>query len=277
MLTPTLYPHLPTQQTPICDFAELIHTHITTVLKGVLESGTLLPLYLLLSSYPYPSLTLLLPRSPQESVLSDGAGQRPCYNLRTLCRALDYARTSAPIYSLQRALYDGFAMGFLTLLDPARLVDVWISVECVKRLRVSRISLFSLVILLNLTCHYASQIPTPSHLSPHSSHSAPRMEAMMLKHLLPGTKTVKALLSRAPATPPGAAPDAINPTHVLFEHFWLEAGSEPLPSGGKEVDAGGRRFVATPSVHQHLVNLARAVLIRCGKVWVCVGLVRGEH
>ena len=56
----------------------------------------------------------------QESVLSDGAGQRPCYNLRTLCRALDYARTSAPTYSLQRALFDGFAMGFLTLLDPPR-------------------------------------------------------------------------------------------------------------------------------------------------------------
>lgn len=54
----------------------------------------------------------------QESALSDGSGQRPCFNLRTLCRALDYARTAAPSYGLQRAMYDGFAMAFLTLLDP---------------------------------------------------------------------------------------------------------------------------------------------------------------
>ena len=85
----------------------------------------------------------------------------------------------------------------------------------------------------------------------------------MLKHLLPGAKNSRALLSRAPATPPGCGPDAVAPTHVLFEHFWLEAGPEAMPAGGRDVDSSGRRFVATPSVHQHLVNLARAVLIRC--------------
>ncbi len=51
---------------------------------------------------------------PQEAKLTDGAGQKPAYNLRTLCRALDYARTTAPTYGLQRALYDGFAMAFVT-------------------------------------------------------------------------------------------------------------------------------------------------------------------
>ncbi len=50
----------------------------------------------------------------QEARLTDSAGQKPAYNLRTLCRALDYARHAAPTYGLQRALYDGFAMAFAT-------------------------------------------------------------------------------------------------------------------------------------------------------------------
>ena len=44
----------------------------------------------------------------------DGAGQKPAYNLRTLSRALDYARGAAPSYGMQRALYDGVSMAFLT-------------------------------------------------------------------------------------------------------------------------------------------------------------------
>lgn len=48
--------------------------------------------------------------------LTDGAGHRPSYSLRTLCRALEYVRASAPLYGLERSLYDGFAMSFLTQL-----------------------------------------------------------------------------------------------------------------------------------------------------------------
>jgi len=54
----------------------------------------------------------------QDSVLQDGAGHKPAYNLRTLSRALEYASTTLPVYGMQRALYDGFAMSFLTQLDP---------------------------------------------------------------------------------------------------------------------------------------------------------------
>lgn len=54
----------------------------------------------------------------QETRLSDGAGQRPAYNLRTLSRALSYCRAMAPTYGLQRALYDGAAMAFATQLAP---------------------------------------------------------------------------------------------------------------------------------------------------------------
>ena len=49
----------------------------------------------------------------------DGAGSKPAYNLRTLCRALEYARTVLPVYGLQRALYDGCSMAFHTQLAPS--------------------------------------------------------------------------------------------------------------------------------------------------------------
>lgn len=53
----------------------------------------------------------------KEKRLVDGAGQVPHYSLRTLSRVLSYAVEIAPLYGLRRALYEGFAMGFLTLLD----------------------------------------------------------------------------------------------------------------------------------------------------------------
>ncbi|KXZ56433.1 hypothetical protein GPECTOR_1g386 [Gonium pectorale] len=145
----------------------------------------------------------LAAKTEAEARLVDGAGQKPAYNLRTLARALDYARAATPSYGLQRALYDGAAMAFLTQLAPS---------------------------------------------------SAPRMEALIAKHLLPGVKNVRSLL-RAPPEPAGS-------THVLFEAFWLERGPLELPGGGREEDGSGRRFVMTPSVRGHLTNLARAVLIR---------------
>ncbi|ORZ38563.1 hypothetical protein BCR44DRAFT_1497173 [Catenaria anguillulae PL171] len=54
-----------------------------------------------------------------ESVLYDGAGTRPHFSLRTLSRALSFASTVAPMYGVRRALYEGFAMTFVTLLDVA--------------------------------------------------------------------------------------------------------------------------------------------------------------
>ena len=49
--------------------------------------------------------------------LVDGAGQRPHYSLRTFTRTLTYVADIAPTYGLRRALYEGFSMSFLTLLD----------------------------------------------------------------------------------------------------------------------------------------------------------------
>lgn len=49
----------------------------------------------------------------------DGANQKPHFSIRTLTRTLLYAREIASIYGLRRALYEGFSMSLLTLLDAA--------------------------------------------------------------------------------------------------------------------------------------------------------------
>ena len=56
-------------------------------------------------------------RLADEKRLVDGANQVPHFSLRTLTRVLSYVTMIAPLYGLRRALYEGFAMGFLTLLD----------------------------------------------------------------------------------------------------------------------------------------------------------------
>lgn len=48
--------------------------------------------------------------------LVDGTGHRPHYSLRTLCRALRYC-ASNPCGNIQRSLYEGFCLSFLTQLD----------------------------------------------------------------------------------------------------------------------------------------------------------------
>ncbi|XP_042401089.1 midasin-like [Zingiber officinale] len=52
-----------------------------------------------------------------EERLQDGANQKPQFSLRSLARALEYFKTAAKTFGIQKALYDGFCMFFLTLLD----------------------------------------------------------------------------------------------------------------------------------------------------------------
>ncbi|KAK1598724.1 ATPase [Colletotrichum navitas] len=47
----------------------------------------------------------------------DGANEVPHFSLRTLTRVLTYVSYIAPFYGIRRSLYEGFSMGFLTLLD----------------------------------------------------------------------------------------------------------------------------------------------------------------
>uniref|UniRef100_M4AJ01 Midasin n=1 Tax=Xiphophorus maculatus TaxID=8083 RepID=M4AJ01_XIPMA len=58
----------------------------------------------------------LAARREASSRLVDGTGHRPHYSLRTLCRALSYAAAN-PCLSVQRSLYEGFCLSFLTQLD----------------------------------------------------------------------------------------------------------------------------------------------------------------
>jgi midasin (ATPase involved in ribosome maturation) len=60
-------------------------------------------------------------RQAAATVLLDGANQKPHYSLRTLTRALDFARSVSREYGFQRALYEGFSMSFLTQLNNASL------------------------------------------------------------------------------------------------------------------------------------------------------------
>ncbi|KAL8290339.1 hypothetical protein RQP46_002597 [Phenoliferia psychrophenolica] len=49
--------------------------------------------------------------------LADGANAPPHFSMRTLARALTFAAEFAPIFGLRQALYEGFLMAFMMLLD----------------------------------------------------------------------------------------------------------------------------------------------------------------
>ncbi|KAJ8008932.1 hypothetical protein DPEC_G00083550 [Dallia pectoralis] len=55
-------------------------------------------------------------RKEATSKLVDGTGHHPHYSLRTLCRALKYVAAN-PCSGVQRSLYEGFCLSFLTQLD----------------------------------------------------------------------------------------------------------------------------------------------------------------
>jgi len=133
-----------------------------------------------------------------EVSLQDAAGHKPAYNLRTLCRSLEYAAMTSPIYGLQRALYDGLCMSFITQLEPAGGVVLE---------RIMKNALFAQIDL-------------------------------------------KRLLSIHP-TPPG-------PQFTLFDQYWVEIGPEEEKTDNLQEGA----FILTPTVTNHLRNLARAVLLR---------------
>lgn len=61
--------------------------------------------------------------------LQDGANQKPQYSLRSLRRALDYFKKAKRHFGYEKALYDGFCMFFLILLDEpsAKLMNNLIS------------------------------------------------------------------------------------------------------------------------------------------------------
>lgn len=70
------------------------------------------------------SLYMRIKELAEAKALVDGANEVPHFSLRTLTRVLTYVNDVAPFYGLERSLYEGFCMGFLTLLsrDSEKLV-----------------------------------------------------------------------------------------------------------------------------------------------------------
>lgn len=62
-------------------------------------------------------LYLEIQKLAEENRLVDGANQKAHFSLRTLTRTLIYVTDIISIYGLRRALYEGFSMSFLTLLN----------------------------------------------------------------------------------------------------------------------------------------------------------------
>ncbi|KAG4379536.1 hypothetical protein GLYMA_16G004800v4 [Glycine max] len=56
-------------------------------------------------------------KKESEERLQDGTNQKPQYSLRSLYRALEYTRKAERKFKIQKALYDGFSMFFVSLLD----------------------------------------------------------------------------------------------------------------------------------------------------------------
>ncbi|WVZ15742.1 hypothetical protein V8G54_013308, partial [Vigna mungo] len=56
-------------------------------------------------------------KKESEERLQDGANQKPQYSLRSLYRAMEYMQRTKKKFGLQKALYDGFNMFFVSLLD----------------------------------------------------------------------------------------------------------------------------------------------------------------
>ncbi|EED15512.1 midasin, putative [Talaromyces stipitatus ATCC 10500] len=63
------------------------------------------------------SLYLATKKLMLENKLTDGAGQKPHFSIRTLVRSLVYITDHVHSYGLRRAAYEGFCMSFLTLLS----------------------------------------------------------------------------------------------------------------------------------------------------------------
>jgi midasin len=58
-----------------------------------------------------------LAKKESEESLQDGANQKPQFSLRSLSRALGYTTNAEKKFGFRKALYDGFCMFFLTMLD----------------------------------------------------------------------------------------------------------------------------------------------------------------
>ncbi|KAF7714068.1 Uncharacterized protein PECH_004999 [Penicillium ucsense] len=98
------YVHSP--DTELDDLLALIEKYLGTLTIGDHRAGPDLA-----------QLYLETKKLSNSNKLTDGAGQRPHFSIRTLVRALIYVIDHAHVYGLRRAIYEGFSMSFLTVLS----------------------------------------------------------------------------------------------------------------------------------------------------------------
>lgn len=148
----------------------------------------------------------------------------------------------APLYGLQRSLWDGIEMSFATQLDaPSQAVLHGLMVQHLLRGDASMLK------VRRQHSHAAWMLFVSVNTS--------------VKHALMRTLVTTQGLLRAPPAPPGN-------THVLFDHFWVRKGPLTVDQGNDD------SFVVTPSIAGHLRNLARAVQLHRHPVLLQVGQAR---
>ena len=81
-------------------------------------------------------------KSLSQNELFDGANHRVHFSIRTLSRALSYAASIAPIYGLDRALYEGMVMTFMTQINIQGQVKIKSLIENTILKNVKNISRF---------------------------------------------------------------------------------------------------------------------------------------
>jgi len=109
-----------------------IHAHSSQVVRCYLrEMPSFTPVNEIVGFY-------LRARQEASNSLTDGAGLRPHFSLRTLARALTHSRAMLPIYGLRRSLYEGFCMTFLTSLGARSVATMQSMIQKVRCVSVGK-------------------------------------------------------------------------------------------------------------------------------------------
>jgi MoxR-like ATPase len=158
--------------------------------------------------------------------LLDGANQRPAYTLRTLMRAIQYSVKMVIEYGLDRAIYDGICMSFLTQLQGSShaLFDKLVATHLLPGIKVDTLRRF-----IRGESKEENQSSGKIFLYFTTVESQAKKESS-------GDKAKREAMQKWQKT----------------EGFWVECGDRKLHTPSW--------FIAVPTVRVNLLNLTRAVL-----------------
>ena len=189
----------------------------------------------------------------ESDALVDGANQKPRFSLRTFCRALAAARAlgtgngndsngasssgGCGGFTARRALLEGFALGFETLLDqPSKLI----SRRALRRA-------------------FCESTTSTASLQGDGGGKKKKGKKGAAAAAAGGSDAPSELESDKPVRRPGGRSSGAE-QWALVEPFWLKTGVLPLDDGALlDPKTGLRRFVLTPHVATTLRAVASAV------------------